>query len=1041
MNRHTSLRGLIRGALAGCLCAAAAGQQSPPQYSLRVDGAPVVSTRPVTRVAGEWFVPLAALGRALGASLSLYPAAQSLRVLRDSGVTATYDGPTGRILQGSVLAGEVAGFRQVQLNTGMENVMFPLSGAIALFGVTAREDTEQQTLEIDSTASTVGAGAGNGPLFQFASLEQRYGLTTNGHIWQQFLNIHGDGMVGGNRLTGNLDLTQTAGSSFPVFRQGSLRLDMANQRSITVGDQGTNTGVEALMNSVRGIGYGWGWRGFLVDEYGGLAASSTSAGLGTSGSAIYDTFLTGFGARRKVGSSDFSLAGNEFRGPNRGGATLGAAYNGNYARNEFKLQGLLGYFSGVSLSPVLQSVNTIPGTQAVATVAPGIVEVEQETQHVRGPGYGFSLLDSYTPLKSNLLIFTGLWENYSRNFLVARDESRFSAVSRRSFSSSLRPSRYISFTGTIRSDAELLGSAGTQLGYTYGVYASTPGHVPIQGGYFRSVQSNGGASGTRFELSQYSLQIPNWKRFGASATYSETLFGNLGAKSVAETFSADFKRFGRLSLHDQLQFGSGSSYGLDWSRPFGHSGSYILAGLERQTSPARGAILAPMAALRVPLFRRQTLTMSYLSTGGSSTLRFEIGGPLLAKREQVTANSRTALVVLASLTGQVYFDADLDGSFKAGVDRPLPQMQVLLDGEIATTTDASGYFHFDGLTPGSHRLRARIATLPANLIFAQEELNVAVMPYRSNRQDFRAIRTGKIQGTVTIATLDDAGRETVKPYPDVRIIAIGNRDTFSESDGAFVLGDLPPGTYQLRIDPGTVPGDFIGHPATQTVEVKSGKSSSGVEFRLSRPVIVRSAPPLSRGVVEGMVWETRADGRSPAPGVTVRLDRGRTVASGSDGRFRFADVPAGGHRVAIVNEQLPAEFEPGPTTEAAVTVTPGKAATVELAVILMATLRGRVSGPAGLALNGIVILLSGTERHITADAEGNFGFSGLHDGDHTVLLDESTLPENAVLTTPGNVTLSLRAGQEAPLADFHLEIRRDGKPGRTRRATAPGEDK
>lgn len=157
-----------------------------------------------------------------------------------------------------------------------------------------------------------------------------------------------------------------------------------------------------------------------------------------------------------------------------------------------------------------------------------------------------------------------------------------------------------------------------------------------------------------------------------SAIYSDVHFGNLLSQTFTETLSADFKRFGRLTLHDQLQVKSGHNYGFDWSREFGRSGVYVLGGLERQTSLQRAAMLAPVAALRLPLFRGQTLTMSYLSVGGSSLFRIEIGGPILRKREQVTTNSQTALIVLASLTGQVYFDADLDGNFKAGVDRPIP---------------------------------------------------------------------------------------------------------------------------------------------------------------------------------------------------------------------------------------------------------------------------------------------------------------------------------------------------------------------------------
>ena len=187
-----------------------------------------------------------------------------------------------------------------------------------------------------------------------------------------------------------------------------------------------------------------------------------------------------------------------------------------------------------------------------------------------------------------------------------------------------------------------------------------------------------------------------------------------------------------------------------------------------------------------------------------------------------------------------------------------------------------------------------------------------------------------------------------------------------------------------------------------------------------------SAPPISRGTVEGFVWEVRPDSRTPAQGVTVRLDQGRIAATGTDGRFRFTDLPAGEHRVVIIAERLAVEFDPGPTMEASVVVTPGKAVGVELSVIRMAILSGRVSGPAGLALSGIVIGLSGTERKTNTDAAGNFRFAKLGEIYYTVVLDEKTLPENVVLTTPGSVTL--RAGQERSAAEFHLDVRTQERP-------------
>ena len=844
-----SLLALLQGAFFGGMSPAAGADDTSQAYNLRINGVNVVTTRPSVRVGGEWFVPISPLSRALGAVLTVDPVAQTVRVLRSGGGSAIYDGTTGRVLQGFVLAGQVANFRQVQLNVGLENILFPLSGAVALFGVTAREDLDEQVIDIKLPVNAGFAGSSDGPSFQFAALEQRYGLTTNGSVWQQYLDLRGQALAGGDQLDGNLELSRIEGGSLFGFRSGSLRVALSRMRALTMGDQSTQTSVEPLVNSVRGIGYEWAWKGFQLNVYGGRAASSTSVGLGTSGLARYDGNIVGIGAHRKLKYADFSLAGAAFDGPRRGGSAIGGALAGTYARNDFRMQGLIGHYAGFSLRP---GVFSLVGSAGTDTAAP-----QQEGQHVKGFGYGFSLIDSYTPFRNNILLFTALWEDYSRNVLILREESRFTAVRRKSFSTSLRPSRYFGFIGSIRQSMSTSGNLDSQSGFTYGANAATPGRVPVQMGYFRSVQKNQSglyASGTRYDVTQYSVHVPSWNRLGLSAFYSEVQLGSLHSKSITETLTADMKRFGRLAVHDQLQPKSSHNFGFDWSREFGHTGTYASGGLERQLSPQRSPILAPIVAIRVPVFRAQTLTASFLSVGGNPMFRIEISGPILRRREQVTANSQTALIVPASLTGQAYFDTDLDGSFKAGVDKPIPQIQVWLDGDTVTTTDSGGFFHFDALTPGSHRIRARISTLPANLIFTEEEINVAVMPYRSNRQDFRAIRTGKLRGLVTVATLDDAGQMVVRAFPDARILANGNRDTFTEGDGGFVMGDLPPGKYQIRIDPTNIPSNLICGPASQIVEVKSGQITDAVEFRLTRPVIVRPAPPVGRIATRKPVW-------------------------------------------------------------------------------------------------------------------------------------------------------------------------------------------
>ena len=487
---------------------------------------------------------------------------------------------------------------------------------------------------------------------------------------------------------------------------------------------------------------------------------------------------------------------------------------------------------------MVQGQGVLESPQPGVTPSNTVVEVNEEGARVKGGAYGFSLLDSFSPFKNSLLLLTGLWERYSKNFLVVRDESQFSAVNRKSFSAGLRPSRYINLTGSLRKSDALLGNPNLDRGFAFGANAITPGHVPLQFGYYRTVQT----LGLRFGMDQYSLQLPRLNRFSAGIIYSEFRFGGILTRSETTTVSADFRRLGHVGVHDQLQFGQGHNYGADWAREFKHTGVYFLGGVERQLARGQKSILAPVVSLRVPLPKRQHLSVSYFSLRGSKLLRFEIGGPLFRPRELVSSITQTAVIVPASITGQVYFDANMDERFTAGVDRPLTRLQVWLDGEESTTTDAGGYFRFDGLAPGMHHLRVAITSLPADLVLVREDLTMAVIPYATNREDFRAVRVGRIRGTVRLQRMNELGELVEKPYPDARITATGNRETFSEVEGDFILADLPPGSYELKIDPASIPTGFAATPALRTVEVKPGGSTDGIDFVLARPVVVKPAP-------------------------------------------------------------------------------------------------------------------------------------------------------------------------------------------------------
>jgi hypothetical protein len=194
------------------------------------------------------------------------------------------------------------------------------------------------------------------------------------------------------------------------------------------------------------------------------------------------------------------------------------------------------------------------------------------------------------------------------------------------------------------------------------------------------------------------------------------------------------------------------------------------------------------------------------------------------------------LVVFASLSGKAFLDENQDKRPDGGTERGIEGLKVWLDDESVVETDGNGNYRFDGITPGTHRIRADLSNVPAGLIFADvSERSLAIFPYRLNRQDLPIIRTAQIRGEVRIEDYSvDADEPVLRPFPDARIIASGDRDSFSEADGSFVLGDLPPQRYLLQVDPATIPEGYVAKPSSISKEVRAGETAS-VSFQLVVP--------------------------------------------------------------------------------------------------------------------------------------------------------------------------------------------------------------
>jgi hypothetical protein len=181
------------------------------------------------------------------------------------------------------------------------------------------------------------------------------------------------------------------------------------------------------------------------------------------------------------------------------------------------------------------------------------------------------------------------------------------------------------------------------------------------------------------------------------------------------------------------------------------------------------------------------------------------------------------------------------------------------------------------------------------------------------------------------------------------------------------------------------------------------------------------------GSIEGVVREHHLDGSDPAKGVPVVLDDGTIVTTNDEGLFRFSRVAEGLHRVSLAVNQLPADYDPGPTPEVTIDVKARRVANAELSVTPLVSFSGRIMAPDGTALDGVIVKLLSTDRYTTPTPEGRFGFYNLREGEYDVAIDPKTLPEFGVLDRI-TAHASITGGMPTEELIFHLSVQKPEKP-------------
>jgi len=346
--------------------------------------------------------------------------------------------------------------------------------------------------------------------------------------------------------------------------------------------------------------------------------------------------------------------------------------------------------------------------------------------------------------------------------------------------------------------------------------------------------------------------------------------------------------------------------------------------------------------------------------------------------------------------------------------------------------------------------RQRSAELEEHVLFRRVSLSGAVRAHRAvsdQRRDtlfFRGsaqARLHRLTLHAIVETGNDLVNRTLFATNTIRTTSFGVAAALSNTWS--LRADMFRYDLAMRLNPESV--FVLGGRGVGLAPILGGLNQWNVFFQLSKQLRWGGGLPLEsldrytaeqiplEGAVEGFVHERLLEGSRPAEGIPVSLDRSRTAVTDAEGRFHFPQVPEGVHRLALAEQELPAEFEPGPAREVSVTVTPRRVARADLDVIRLLSSQGRVSfsgaGPFQYFEN-IVIRLLPTGRYTTPDAEGTFAFYNLREGDYEVSLDTGTLPLAAVLTTPERIPLALRHGAVPAEVHFQFTIPKQEPPVR-----------
>lgn len=769
---------------------------------------------------GRLFLPVVSIADALGDSVSVETTSRIVTVRRQNAVAADFNAQTGQVTENGSVVLAVSGAAEIIFPPNPAELTLPAEIVSQLLGVSIRLDETVRAIVVtrDQPQAIARAGARHS-IFELHQVEYEYNLNRYASGANQNLILSAGGRIADGRFALLSNLSGAANR--PAFRNGTFIFERAGGQKFIGGDFGSGTDLQFMSSTVRGALAQVPVGDFRLTAFGGRSNSGAFFPLPVEplvsrfplkkrNGLQYDTNIVGayasFGSspnKRRPNPFTLSSGVMRFDAPMRKGLMLAAGTQ--YAFNRLRLQAdaAIGKFSGFR-----QDNTQVEGFDAAADVSATLQLLDNLSFQGRFTYVGAKFFSPQSGQHEPVKLSAGGVAWQPKKWLAAS----FSG------SSSVRP-----------------GNDGSQRDrFITGTLNLTPRALP-KIFFSHTASSTPQIRRAAFTLLNASKDFSRWRLF-TNATRIKTV----GAASVNAQFGANFRINESNALEASQSFGSGGTLSglVDWktanlfARRLNLSAGF---GYARNSASSITTSERISATLRLP--RQNLLQVSYLQTNAGPTLLVSLRGTLFKKRQADTVLGAPVSEInsYGSFSGRVYQDVNLNGKFDAGVDQPQANVKVRVDGSCYVESDANGIFKIEGVKIGERQVNLDLLSVRADLTLLDGAgQKVTLLSGRDAVVDFRLVRTGRITGTIWLdANENGKFDEGEQALSDVRVVTGSWRDTLTDANGAFIIGDLPPGEYVILIDEKTLPEKTKSALASLSVKVVAGRETGD----LNLPVI------------------------------------------------------------------------------------------------------------------------------------------------------------------------------------------------------------